>query len=43
MPVWKIKNLESKLCIDTKFKSSHSNFGVDDCQSSNKGAGGEQV
>jgi hypothetical protein len=39
----KIKNVESKLCIDAKFKPRHSNFGMDLCQSTNKGVGGEQV
>ena len=31
------------MCIDTKYKSSHSNFGLDLCTSSNKNVGGEQV
>lgn len=38
----KIRGVESKLCIDTKFKPSHSNFGLDLCQSSNRDISGEQ-
>lgn len=37
-----IRGVESKMCVDTKFKGSHSNFGLDLCQSSNKDVGGEQ-
>ncbi|CAF0788992.1 unnamed protein product [Brachionus calyciflorus] len=37
-----IRSVDSNLCIDGKFKSQHSNFGLDVCQSSNKNIGGEQ-
>lgn len=37
-----IRSLETNLCIDTKFKSSKSNFGLEVCQSTNKNIGGEQ-
>ena len=37
-----IRHVESKLCIDAKFKSDQGNFGLDMCQSSNKGISGEQ-
>lgn len=38
-----IRSVETKLCVDTKFKPSHSsNFGLDLCQSSNRDVSGEQ-
>lgn len=37
-----IRSVETNYCIDTKFKPSQSNFGLEICQSSNKDVGGEQ-
>ena len=37
-----IKNAKHSLCIDTKFKGFHSNFGLETCQSVDSSVGGEQ-